>query len=287
MLRRNARQRREYLYKRAASLQEAQLHAKRSALKTALDEGRKLNPDLAKDRAVQEQYVFDEAKAAEATEIEDEFSVLSGVSDPRIVISTSRDCSSRLLQFAKEIKLLLPTSIRLNRGNMVLPTLAHAAQAASITDVVMLHEHRGVPTSLTLSHFPHGPTAFFSLHNVVLRHDINDPGTVSEVFPQLIFEGFTTPLGVRVKRVLQHLFPPGPKRDSPRVVSFVNQDGFISVRHHVYVRLQNGTVELAEAGPRFEMKLYELRLGTLENKDADVEWRLHSFMRTSHKRDLL
>lgn len=29
--------------------------------------------------------------------------------------------------------------------------------------MVLLHEHRGTPTALTVSHFPHGPTASFSL----------------------------------------------------------------------------------------------------------------------------
>ena len=83
--------------------------------------------------------------------------------------------------------------------------------------------------SRTLSHFPHGPTASFSLHNVVLRHDIPNSirGTVSESYPHLIFDGnetkfiyvlcwhvltldpgFTTRLGERVVKILKHIFPP-------------------------------------------------------------------------------
>lgn len=74
-----------------------------------------------------------------------------------------RDPSSRLGTFAKEIRLLLPTSIRLNRGNMILPILVESAKAGGLSDMVLLHEHRGTPTALTVSHFPHGPTASFSL----------------------------------------------------------------------------------------------------------------------------
>jgi len=156
------------------------------------------------------------------------------------------------------MRLLFPTAIRLNRGNTVLPQLSASCLATSISDLLLLHEHRGVPTSLTVSHYPHGPTASFSLHNVVLRHDIENSarGTVSEAYPHLIFEGFTTPVGKRVVTILKHLFPPGVKRDSARVVTFALTEGdFISVRHHVYVKTGHKSVELAEVGPRMEMRV--------------------------------
>ena len=206
--------------------------------------------------------------------------------DPRIIVTTSRDPSTRLSQFAKEIKLLFPNAVRLNRGNYVMPNLVDACKKSGTTDLVVLHEHRGVPTSLTISHFPHGPTAQFSLHNVVMRHDIINAGNQSEVNPHLIFDNFTTALGKRVVCILKHLFNAGPKKDSERVITFANRGDFISVRQHVYVRTREG-VEIAEVGPRFEMRLFELRLGTLENKDADVEWQLRRFIRTANKKDYL
>lgn len=43
-------------------------------------------------------------------------------------------------------------------------------------------------------------------------------------------------------------------------------------------------VELAEVGPRFELRAYEIRLGTVDLTDADVEWQLSSFTRTAGKR---
>ena len=85
---------------------------------------------------------------------------------------------------------------------------------------------------------------------------------------------------------MNHLFPPEPKEDSPRVITFANRGDFISVRQHVYVRTREG-VELAEVGPRFEMRLFELRLGTVENRDADVEWQLRRFVRTANRKDYL
>ena len=55
------------------------------------------------------------------------------------------------------------------------------------------------PDGLIVSHLPYGPTAYFTLTNVVMRHDIPSVGTMSEVFPHLIFDNFTTKLGKRVK----------------------------------------------------------------------------------------
>jgi U3 small nucleolar ribonucleoprotein protein IMP4 len=214
-------------------------------------------------------------------------------------VTTSRDPSARLSAFAKEIRLLLPTSVRLNRGNLILPDLVKSAQSAGLSDVVLLHEHRGVPTAMTLSHFPHGPTISFSLHNVVLRHDIPGSirGSVAESYPHLIFEGFTTPLGKRVVKILKHVFPPREAITSKhkvgnRVVSFVNSassghEDSIEVRHHVFVRTGYDSVELAEVGPRMTMRVFEIRGGTLDNKDGDVEWHLTQYTRTAKKKTYL
>jgi U3 small nucleolar ribonucleoprotein protein IMP4 len=181
--------------------------------------------------------------------------------------------------------------VRLNRGNLILPNLVDSAKAADLSDVLLLHEHRGTPTALTVSHLSHGPTASFSLHNVVLRADIPNAarGTVSESYPHLIFEGFTTPLGERVVKILKHLFPPRElnAKTGSRVVTFKNIDDSIEVRHHVFVRTGHQSVELAEVGPRMTMRLFEIRAGTLENKDGDVEWHLNQYTRTSKKKDYL
>jgi len=163
-----------------------------------------------------------------------------------------------------------------------------------LSDVVLLHEHRGTPTALTLSHFPHGPTVSFSLHNVVLRHDIPGSvrGTVSESYPHLIFDGFTTRLGERVVKVLKHIFPPreaitNKNKVGSRVVTFKNIDDSIEVRHHVFVRTGYDSVELSEVGPRMTMRMFEIRGGTLENKDGDVEWHLTQYTRTAKKKNYL
>lgn len=285
MIRKQARQRRDYLYRKALLLREAEISEKRAKLRSSLATGRPLDPSIANDKDLRRDYAYDESRddrtAAEELDLDDEYSQLSGIVDPRVLVTTSRDPSTRLAAFAKEIRLLLPTGIRLNRGNLILPELTRSAQASGLSDIVLLHEHRGTPTALTISHFPHGPTASFSLHNVVLRHDIPNSirGTVSESYPHLIFDGFTSRLGQRVVKILKHMFPPRDPLTSKnklgsRVVTFKNIDDAIEVRHHVFVRTGYDSIELSEVGPRMTMKLFEIRGGTLENKDGDVEWHL-------------
>lgn len=277
--RRQARQRRDYLYRRALTLKDAEIAQRRAKLKASLASGKPLAPEIANDKGLRKDYRYDETRAdrtaEDELELDDEYAHLSGVVDPRVLVTTSRDPSSRLSSFAKEIRLLLPTAIRLNRGNIVLPNLVSSANSSGLSDVMLLHEHRGTPTALTVSHLPHGPTASFSLHNVMLRHDIpgSARGTVSESYPHLIFDGFESRLGKRVVKILKHLFPPreGRGKVGSRVVTFKNIEDSIEVRHHVFVRTSYKSVELAEVGPRMTMRLFEIRGGTLENKHGDVE----------------
>jgi U3 small nucleolar ribonucleoprotein protein IMP4 len=295
MIKRQTRERRDYLYRRALTLQQAEVAAKRAKLKASLASGKPLDPEIAKDKQLREDYKYDESRADRNTEeelgLDDEYAALSGIRDPRIVVTTSRDPSSRLSTFAKEIRLLLPTAVRLNRGNQILPNLVQSVKANDMSDIILLHEHRGTPTALTISHIPHGPTASFSLHNDVLRADIPNSarGTVSESYPHLIFEGFTTNLGKRVVQILKHIFPPREfsKQIGNRVVTFKNMEDSVEVRHHVFVQTGYQSVELAEVGPRMTMRLFEIRSGTLENKDGDVEWHLNQYTRTSKKKDYL
>lgn len=85
---------------------------------------------------------------------------------------------------------------------------------------------------------------------------------------------------------LKYLFPV-PKEDSKRVMTFSNENDFISFRHHVFVKTSPKEVQLAEVGPRFELKPYEIRLGTVEQTEAEREWVLSHYTRTARKRSVL
>lgn len=118
-----------------------------------------------------------------------------------------------------------------------------------------------------------------------MRHETNVESHISEAYPHLIFHNFKTKLGERVATILKHLFPV-PKEDSKRVMTFSNENDFISFRHHVY-RKEKGKVILKEVGPRFELQLYEIKLGTIEEKNTESEWVLRPYMNTASKRQAI
>ncbi|PVV00659.1 hypothetical protein BB560_004948 [Smittium megazygosporum] len=286
MLRRQNRLRREFLYKKSLEEKERLVYEKKQKIKAALKDGRPIPTELQKEAdQLYKTLAFDEAQDAPSSHMDDEY-FRAGVSDPKVVITTSRDPSSRLAQFAKEMRLVVPSSQRINRGNYVIQDLVSTCRANEVTDLIILHEHRGEPDGMIISHFPYGPTVYFTLYNVVLRHDIKDQGNMSEAYPHLIFDNFNSNLGTRISNVLKYLFPV-PKEDSKRVMTFANNSDFISFRHHVYVKTSYNKVELAEVGPRFELKPYEIRLGTVDIPEAQIEWVLRSYQRTSRKRDQL
>eukprot|EP01119_Soliformovum_irregulare_P022798 TRINITY_DN7862_c0_g1_i1.p1 TRINITY_DN7862_c0_g1~~TRINITY_DN7862_c0_g1_i1.p1 ORF type:complete len:164 (-),score=42.56 TRINITY_DN7862_c0_g1_i1:114-605(-) len=159
-----------------------------------------------------------------------------------------------------------------------------ACRANDVTDMIIVHEHRGEPDGLVVSHLPYGPTAYFGLSTVVLRHDLTEKETISQAFPHLIFDNLNTVLGQRVSSILKYLFPV-PKEDSKRVITFANDHDYISFRHHQY-ETQGKEITLQEIGPRFEMKLYQIKLGTIEMESATTEWVLRPYMNSSHKNRL-
>ncbi|KAL5259431.1 hypothetical protein ACHWQZ_G009766 [Mnemiopsis leidyi] len=282
MIRRQTRLRREYLYRKGLEEKERATAERKAQLKAAVEEGKRIPTELKKDAiALQKQIDLDGNADTTLNSIDDEY-LYAGVKDPKLVLTTSHNPSSRLKQFAKEIRLILPNCQRLNRGHFVVKDLVEACKSNDVTDLIVLHEHRGVPDSLVICHLPYGPTAYFSLSNVVMRHDIPNVGPVQEVYPHLIFHNFTTKLGKRLESILKYLFPV-PKQDSKRVMSFVNSEDYVSFRHHVYTGPDN-KIELSEVGPRFEMRLFEIRQGTLEQNHTNIEWKLRPYMNTAKKR---
>jgi len=202
------------------------------------------------------------------------------------LITTSREPSSKLVQFAKEMSLVIPGANRMNRGNHVIRELANASRRHGFTDLILVHETRGRPDGLVVSHLPYGPTAYFSLFNVVMRHDVAGLDTMSTAYPHLIFHNFNSNLGKRMVNILKYLFPP-PKEETKRVLTFSNQDDWVSFRHHTWVNTGYKNVEIKEVGPRFEMLLYKIRLGTIEMEEAENEWTLRNYQNTAKKRNVL
>eukprot|EP00732_Lithocolla_globosa_P002495 Lithocolla_globosa_v1_NODE_1653_length_2417_cov_24.680779.p1 type:complete len:288 gc:universal NODE_1653_length_2417_cov_24.680779:961-1824(+) len=286
MIRRQTRERREYLYKKSLQTVEKEKFVKKQTIRDAIKNDKPIPTELRDDeKALRAEMELEIGEDEPSTNMDDEY-LYAGVKDPKVVLTTARDPSSRLTQFAKEVKLMFPNAQKINRGNYVLKDLADVCRSNDVTDLIILHEHRGEPDGMIISHFPYGPTAFFSLQGVVLRHDIPEHGPMSEQFPHLIFDQFSSTLGQRVQNILKYLFPV-PRLDSKRVMTFANQRDTISFRHNVFQKTSHKDVHLLEVGPRFEMKLYQIKLGTLDITEADVEWVSKPYMNTARKRNHL
>lgn len=145
----------------------------------------------------------------------------------------------------------------MNRGTSVMKELSTFCIQRNVSDLIILHEHRGEPDGMIITHFPLGPTLYVGLKNVVLRHDLKGEklDAISLQAPHLIFHNFSTTLGERVSNILKHLFPV-PKHDSKKCITFANNSDLISIRHHLHEKKDYKTVDLVELGPRFEIKPY-------------------------------
>lgn len=286
--RRQTRMRREYLYRKSLEGREKASYEQKRLIRNALATGKKLPTELraSYDKHSSEIQQEDTKTEQQQSHVDDEYGD-AGLEDPRVCVTTSRDPSSRLKQFAKEVKLLFPNSVRMNRGNNRVDDLIGSCKESEFTDIVMVQETRGEPDGLVICHLPLGPTAFFTLSGVVMRHDIDGGSApMSEAFPHIILNNFNTDLGKRIGNVLKCLYPI-PRPDTKRIVTFSNDNDFISFRHHMFSKTGKEDVALHEVGPRFEMRLYQLRLGTLDQKDAENEYVLRPYQNTAAKRQLL
>jgi len=102
MLRRQARERRAYLHQKALAQKSNIANLRR--LKSHIEKDTTLPKDL-QDPSLRKDLRFDEAMLDEAEQLDDEYYNI-GMREPRVLITTSRDPSSRLLQFSKVRALL-------------------------------------------------------------------------------------------------------------------------------------------------------------------------------------
>lgn len=286
--------RRADTYRRLRNDSPARLPSRARQIRAALADGKPIPTELrAEEGELRREIALEDDRtgAAPTSHVDDEYAH-AGEREPKILLTTSRDPSSKLAQFAKELKLVLPNAQRMNRGTQVMSQIVEASRSHDFTDIVVVHEHRGEPDGLVVCHLPFGPTAYFGVANAVSRHDIRGGGqalpNVKEEYPHLIFDNFTTALGERTKNILRHLFPPGAKEDAKRVMCFANRRDYVSFRHFTYVQPRGASsVELTEVGPRFELKLFQIKLGTMDQAEADTEYVLRSFTNTSKKKRML
>ncbi|EEA06026.1 U3 small nucleolar ribonucleoprotein IMP4, putative [Cryptosporidium muris RN66] len=278
MIRRGIRLRKEYLFQKSLEEKEKQILDNKKRIREAIEEGKAIPTELVNiSTNLRSSIDLEDNSAKAASTLDNEYG-LSSLKDPKILITTSRSPSSRLVQFVKELSLIIPNSSRINRGGYILKDLCHLCRTNEASDLIIVHEHRGEPDSMIISHFPHGPTAYFGLSKITLRHDLNvKPKNLSQVRPHLIFQNFGSKLGMRISNILKFLFPQAAPF-SKRVHVFLNNNDLIIFRHYTWEKKDDvKDIELEEIGPRFILKPYRIELGTIEMKSLTAEWTLKPY----------
>jgi ribosome production factor 1 len=230
--------------------------------------------------------------------------------DPKVLVTTGLRCT--LHEEAQLLCSLFPNSTYVPRSShryghkYSLREISKFAANRDYTAVVLLHEDQKKPSGMSVVHLPAGPTLTFSITpgSWMPGKKLPGHGNATNHWPELLLNGFSTPLGVLTARVFTSLFPVRPEFEGRQVVCFHNQRDFIFVRRHRYVfrdseksvadedgkpmaGVEGVRVGLQELGPRFTMKLRRVDKGVgwagSEGEDA-VQWAWKAKMEKDRKR---
>ena len=169
------------------------------------------------------------------------------------------------------------------------------AATRGYTTVVVLNEERKKPKGLDIVHLPDGPMFHFSISNWVEGKKLPGHGNPTNHFPELILNGFRTPLGLLAAHLFKSLFPQRPEVQGRQVVTLHNQRDYVFFRRHRYVfrdkrgseksiqgadgKPMKGVEEiragLQELGPRFTLKLRRIDKGIQRVSGQEWEWKAH------------
>ncbi|XP_041985506.1 U3 small nucleolar ribonucleoprotein protein IMP4-like [Aricia agestis] len=199
---------------------------------------------------------------------------------PKIAITTSKLPSERLLLFIKELRLIFPNSYCLTRDGNMMSEMMRKCKVDGFTDLIVVHEYMEVPDSLVICHLPYGLTTSFTLSGVIMHSDMPVVAQMSDQTPHIVFNNFRSFLSMKIMSILQYLLP-DTNMDSQRVITFTHEDGYISFRQHTH-KQDGDHVKRRESGPRFQLKLIEMKFETPEALDAaDEDWILRPYLNTN------
>lgn len=225
MLRRNIRLRKEYLYLKKVEGEKKQYAEKIKSIKESYTKQKKIKNELKdeENELRKKMDLFDQRTIDK--NMDDEY-FFCGIENPRVLITTSRNPSTQLDNFAKELKLLIPNSEKINRGSYFVKDIITFARKNNVTDVIIIHEYKGRPRNLIISHLPFGPTLFCTIREITMRHDFKDQvPRMPTCYPHLIFQNFHSDLGKRIMNIFKFLFPPVKLRShKKKFTSYYNKE---------------------------------------------------------------
>jgi len=220
-------------------------------------------------------------------EATDQFADYFAGRQPKILVTTNKNPHGRAFQLIREFTKMIPNTHYYKRRDYNIKQIVEYCKHQNWTDIIIVHERKKNPDSMTFIHLPNGPTAYFKLSGVVYQKDIPDRVESSASRSEIILNNFNTRLGHSVGRMFAALLPHDPNFQGRQVITFHNQRDFIFVRFHKYLFENGQRVNLREIGPRFTLKLQWLQKGTFDTKHGEYEWHHKTHMDTSRRRFFL
>lgn len=216
---------------------------------------------------------------------------------PKVLVTTS--INSRLKAEAQVLTSFFPNSHFVPRNTHFhshkysVREIASFASNRQYTCLVILNEDLKRPSGLDVVHLPDGPMFHFSISNWIDAKRLPGHGNNTGHDPELILNGFRTPLGLLTAHLFRTLFPPQPELVGRTVVTLHNQRDYIFVRRHRYVFRDKRQTEksvqgtdgkpiqgvedvrtgLQELGPRFTLKLRRIDKGIQRSSGQEWEWK--------------
>ncbi|KAM0678619.1 snoRNA-binding rRNA-processing protein imp4 [Binucleata daphniae] len=243
----NRRFQREYLLRKEQEEKEKTLLHNKQILKKHIAENKDLPHYMKKEATtVLQDILYD---------IEEE-----SISTLKPVVTTSRNPSDKLKQFAKRLGHILNTKV-LPRGNNTKENLKEYMQDYNL--LIIVNENRGIPTSIVFVEYPYGPSFYFSLHYVSLK-DFSIKGKI-----HFMAEDMEKDEMKRVKDFMCRMFF---DKGDKRVVVMARREGYVCFRHYI-----------GDDCEGFDMRLYEIIRGTLDGGEKEYVYK--PFMNTARKQE--
>ncbi|KAL2270368.1 hypothetical protein VTJ83DRAFT_2552 [Remersonia thermophila] len=235
---------------------------------------------------------------------------------PKILVTTG--LNGTIHKEAQEIAACFPNATYIPRSahryayKYSVREIAKFAKNRGYTALLVVHEDLKRPSQLSVIHLngedhPPGPTLTYTIRNFAPGKAIPGHGNATNHYPELLLNGFKTPLGLLAAKSMSTLFPPKPELAGRQVVTLHNQRDYIFFRRHRYVFREARPTEknvvgadgkemegvkgiragLQEMGPRMTLKLRRVDKGVgragSEGEDA-LKWQWKAKMEKKRTR---
>ncbi|KAI1117138.1 anticodon-binding protein [Nemania sp. NC0429] len=239
------------------------------------------------------------------------FSADSRPAEPKILITTGFD--STLHHVARIFEDIVPNSKYIRRSahkyghKYSVREITKFAENRGFSSLLVIREDNKRPTGLDIIDIPSQVTFHFSISSWVEGRKLPGHGNATNHYPELLLNGFATPLGFATAKLLQTLFPVAPELVGRQVVTFSSSRDYIFFRRHRYIfrdrrateksmveadgkemkGVENVRLGLQELGPRFTLKLRRIDkgIGRAGSNSADpTHWEWKAKMEKNRKR---